>query len=147
MQEHQPQEDQHLIQKKTGLLEWTSRNQSINPSNISPIRRFTSKGLFSSSPSRPVVISNPPQTNWLSETLRSGRPSGMQHHDGISTRSIRAEIGEPHAQLQTPVRGRPSWDHNHNHIYGGLNYDVYGRAVPNSMIDQIKQLKDWGCPR
>jgi hypothetical protein len=50
---------------------------------------------------------NTPQTNRLSETLRSGRPSGVQQHDGVSTRSIRAETGEPHTQLQTPARGRP----------------------------------------
>jgi hypothetical protein len=97
-----------LNSEQRGLLERTLRNQNIDPSNISPIRQDVLRGGFSSSPRRPAVtISNTPQTNRLSETLRSGRPSGVQQHDGVSTRSIRAATGEPHTQLQTPARGRP----------------------------------------
>jgi hypothetical protein len=88
-----------LNTEQRGLLERTLRNQNIDPSNISPIRQDVLRGGFSSSPRRPAVtISNTPQTNRL---------SGIQQHDGVSTRSIRAETGEPHAQLQTPARGRP----------------------------------------
>jgi len=43
----------------------------------------------------------------LSDLLIRGRDFRIQQHDGVSTRSIRAETGEPHAQLQTPARGRP----------------------------------------
>ena len=96
-----------LNTEQRGLLERTLRNQNIDPSNISPIRQDVLRGGFSSSPRRQAVtISNTPQTNRLSDTLRSGRPSGIQQHDGVNTRSIRAEIGEPHTQYQTPARGR-----------------------------------------
>jgi len=96
-----------LNTEQRGLLERTLRNQNIDPSNISPIRPDVLRGGFSSSPRRTAVtISNTPQTNRLSDTLRSGRPSGIQQHDGVNTRSIRAETGEPHTQYQTPVRGR-----------------------------------------
>ena len=97
-----------LNSEQRGLLERTLRNQNIDPSNISPIRQDILRGGFTSSPRRSAVtISQNPQTNRLSDTLRSGRPSGVQQHDGVSTRSIRAETGEPHAQLRTPSRGRP----------------------------------------
>ena len=96
-----------LNSEQRGFLERTLRNQNIDPSNISPIRQDVLRGGFSSSPRRQAVtISNTPQTNRLSDTLRSGRPSGIQQHDGVNTRSIRAEIGEPHTQYQTPARGR-----------------------------------------
>ena len=36
-----------------------------------------------------------------------GRPSGIQQRDiGASTRTVRAQTGELHAQLQTQARGR-----------------------------------------
>ncbi len=80
----------------------------LDPNHLSPVRQDVLRGGFSSSsPRRPaVIISQNPQTNRLSDTLRSGRPSGIQQHDGVSTRSIRAETGEPHTQEQTSVRGR-----------------------------------------
>jgi len=80
-----------LNTEQRGLLERTLRNQNIDPSNISPIRQDVLRGGFSSSP-------------------RSGRPSGIQQHDGVNTRAVRAQTGEPHTQLQTPARrgrGRP----------------------------------------
>ena len=87
-----------LNTEQRGLLERTLRNQNIDPSNISPIRQDVLRGSFTSSPRRQAVtISNTPQTNRL---------SGIQQHDGVSTRSIRAQTGEPHTQVQTPVRGR-----------------------------------------
>ena len=59
------------------------RNQGIDPNHLSPVNQ---------------------------EILR-GRHSGIQRHDGVSTRSIRAETSEPHQQLdmgiQTRGRGRP----------------------------------------
>ena len=96
-----------LNSEQRKLLERALKNQNIDPSNISPIRPDVLRGGFSSSPNREVVMSNAPQTNRLSDTLRSGRPSGIQQHDGVSTRSIRAETGEAHTQYQTPARGRP----------------------------------------
>jgi hypothetical protein len=80
-----------LDTEQRGLLERALRNQNIDPSNISPIRQDVLRGGFSSSP-------------------RSGRPSGIQQHDGVNTRAVRAQTGEPHTQLQTPARrgrGRP----------------------------------------
>ena len=88
-----------LNTEQRGLLERTLKNQNIDPSNISPIRQDVLRGSFTSSPRRQAVtISNTPQTNRL---------SGIQQHDGVNTRSIRAQTGEPHAQLRTPARGRP----------------------------------------
>ena len=72
-----------LNTEQRGHLERTLRNQKIDPSNISPIRQ---------------------------DILR-GRQSGIQQRDiGASTRTIRAQTGEAHTQLQTPARrgrGRP----------------------------------------
>ena len=96
-----------LNSEQRGFLERTLRNQGLDPNHLSPIRQDVLRGGFTSSPRPAVIISQNPQTNRLSETLRSGRPSGVQQHDGVSTRSIRAETGEPHTQLQTPARGRP----------------------------------------
>ena len=96
-----------LNSEQRGFLERTLRNQGLDPNHLSPIRQDVLRGGFSSSPRPAVIISQNPQTSRLSETLRSGRPSGVQQHDGVSTRSIRAETGEPHTQLQTPARGRP----------------------------------------
>jgi hypothetical protein len=65
------------------LLEQTLKKQGLDPTNLSPINQ---------------------------DILR-GRPSGIQQRDiGASTRTVRAQTGEPHAQLQTPARrgrGRP----------------------------------------
>jgi len=65
------------------LLEQTLKKQGIDPDNLSPINQ---------------------------DILR-GRQSGIQQRDvGASTRAVRAQTGEPHAQLQTPARrgrGRP----------------------------------------
>ena len=65
------------------LLQRTLRNQDLDPDNLSPVNQ---------------------------DILR-GRQSGIQERDvGTSTRSVRAQTGEPHTQLQTPARrgrGRP----------------------------------------
>lgn len=48
--------------------------------------------------------------SFSSPEITNARPSGIQQHNGVSTRSIRAETGEPHVQLemgtQTQARGR-----------------------------------------
>jgi len=65
------------------LLQRTLRNQDLDPDNLSPVNQ---------------------------DILR-GRQSGIQERDvGTSTRSVRAQTGEPHTQSQTPARrgrGRP----------------------------------------
>ena len=74
------------VKKKSGLdteqrtlLEQTLKKQGLDPTNLSPIN----------------------------QDLLRGRPSGIQQRDiGASTRTVRAQTGEPHAQLQTPARGR-----------------------------------------
>jgi hypothetical protein len=86
-----------LNSEQRGFLERTLRNQGLDPNHLSPIRQDVLRGGFSSSPRPAVIISQNPQTSRL---------SGIQQHDGVNTRSIRAEIGEPHTQYQTPVRGR-----------------------------------------
>jgi hypothetical protein len=80
-----------LNSEERSFVERTFKKNNIDPSNISPIRQDVLRGGFSSSP-------------------RSGRPSGIQQHDGVNTRAVRAQTGEPHTQLQTPARrgrGRP----------------------------------------
>jgi hypothetical protein len=64
------------------FLERTLRNQGLDPSHLSPVNQ---------------------------DILR-GRPSGIQQRDiGASTRTVRAQTGEAHTQLQTPARrGRGS---------------------------------------
>jgi hypothetical protein len=82
------------------FLERTLRNNGLDPNHLSPVRQDVLRGGFSSSsPRRPAVI--------ISQTPQTSRLSGIQQHDGVSTRSIRAETGEPHTQYQTPARGRP----------------------------------------
>ena len=105
MQEHQHQEQPALNTEERRFLERTLRNNGLDPNHLSPVRQDVLRGGFTSSPRPAVIISQNPQTSRLSETLRSGRPSGIQQHDGVSTRSIRAATGEPHTQLQTPARG------------------------------------------
>jgi hypothetical protein len=89
-----------LNSEERSFVERTLKKNNIDPNHLSPINQDILRGRFSSSsPRRPaVIISQPPQTSRL---------SGIQQHDGVSTRSIRAETGESHAQLQTPARGRP----------------------------------------
>ena len=61
------------------LLEQTLKKQGLDPTNLSPINQ---------------------------DILR-GRPSGIQQRDvGASTRTVRAQTGEPHGQLVTQPRGR-----------------------------------------
>ena len=65
------------------LLQRALRNQGLDPDNLSPVN----------------------------QDILMGRQSGIQERDvGTSTRSVRAQTGEPHTQLQTPARrgrGRP----------------------------------------
>jgi hypothetical protein len=61
------------------LLEQTLKKQGLDPDNLSPINQ---------------------------DILR-GRQSGIQQRDvGASTRTVRAQTGEPHGQLVTQPRGR-----------------------------------------
>jgi hypothetical protein len=86
-----------------GFLKRNLRNQGLDTANRSPINQDILRGGFSSSsPRRSVIISQ----NQSSDSITRARTSGIQQHDGVSTRSIRAETGEPHAQLQmeTPTR-------------------------------------------
>ena len=68
-----------LNSENRALLERTLRNQGLDPHNLSPVNQ---------------------------DILR-GRQSGIQQRDvGASTRTVRAQTGEPHAQLQQQPRGR-----------------------------------------
>ena len=40
----------------------------------------------------------------LAPTPSRARTSGIQHHEGVSTRTTRAQTGEPHSQLQQQPR-------------------------------------------
>jgi len=88
-----------LNSEERSFVEKTLKKQNIDPSHLSPINQDILRGRFSSSSPRPAVI--------ISQNPQTSRLSGIQQHDGVSTRSIRAETGEPHTQLQTPARGRP----------------------------------------
>ena len=82
-QEHPPKKKSGFDTEQRTLLEQTLKKQGLDPTNLSPIN----------------------------QDLLRGRPSGIQQRDiGASTRTVRAQTGEPHAQLQTPARrgrGRP----------------------------------------
>jgi len=75
-----------LNSEQREFLQRTLRSQNLDPSHLSPVNQDILRGGFSSSP------------------RRSARLSGIQEHTGVSTRSIRAETGEAHTQLQTPLR-------------------------------------------
>ena len=62
-----------LNSEERKFVEKTLKKQNLDPSNLSPV--------------------NP-------DILRTARPSAIQRHDGVLTRNTRAQIREPHVQLQ-----------------------------------------------
>ena len=63
-----------------------------------------------------VLISSPPQPQQLNfresiwsmpDTPRPARTSGIQTHEGVQTREIRRQTGEPHVQMGTQTEKRP----------------------------------------
>ena len=67
-------------------------------------------------PGSSIQISSPPQPQQLDnrfsvwsmpDTPRPARTSGIQTHEGVQTREIRRQTGEPHVQMGTQTEKRP----------------------------------------